>query len=139
MKNDVAGYSRRSLVEKLGIEPGANLIILNAPERYDETLGTLPADVLVASSLGGSLDFIQFFTRERETLEKTFPALKQALAHDGQLWISWPKGSSRVPTDLNENVVREIGLQNGLVDVKVIAVDEVWSGLKFVYRVRDRK
>jgi hypothetical protein len=138
-RHDMAGYSKRSLVEKLGIKPGANLIILNAPEGYDKTLGALPAGVSVAPTLGGSLAFIQFFTREREALESAFPALKQALAQGGQLWISWPKGSSKVPTDLNENIVREIGLQNGLVDVKVIAVDEVWSGLKFVYRLKDRQ
>jgi hypothetical protein len=135
----MAGYSKRSLVEKLGIRPGANLIILNAPEGYDHTLGVLPADVSVAPTLDGSLHFIQLFTRERELLETSFPALKQALAHDGQLWISWPKGSSKVATDLSENIIREIGLQNGLVDVKVMAVDEVWSGLKFVYRLKDRQ
>jgi hypothetical protein len=135
----MAGYSKRSLIEKLGIKPGATLIILNAPESYEKRLGELPADVQVASSLDTPLAFVQFFTRGREALENQFPALKQALAQDGQLWISWPKGSSKVETDLNENMVREIGLQNGLVDVKVIAVDEVWSGLKFVYRVKDRK
>jgi hypothetical protein len=123
----------------LGIKSGAHLVILNAPEDYDETLGPLPAGVSVAPFLGGSLDIIQFFTREREALESAFPALKQALTQNGQLWISWPKRSSKVPTDLNENIVREIGLQNGLVDVKVIAVDEVWSGLKFVYRLKDRQ
>lgn len=134
----MAGYSKRSLVEKLGIKPGANIMILNAPEGYDATLGELPAHVFVASSLGSTLDFIQFFTRKREELEKMFPTLKQALAQDGQLWISWPKKSAKVSTDLDENMIRAIGLQNGLVDVKVIAVDEVWSGLKFVYRVKDR-
>ena len=134
----MAGYSKKSLVEKLGIKSGANIILLNAPDGYDRVLGELPLDVFVAASLGSSLDFIQFFTREREDLDATFPALKQALAYDGALWISWPKGSSKVATDLNENVVREIGLREGLVDVKVIAVDEVWSGLKFVYRVKDR-
>ncbi len=134
----MAGYSKRSLVEKLGIKPGSNIIFLNAPDGYDAVLGALPADVFVAGSLGSKLDFIQFFIKERDKLEKTFPGLKAALASDGALWISWPKGSSKVPTDLNENIVREIGLQNGLVDVKVIAVDEIWSGLKFVYRVKDR-
>lgn len=134
----MAGYSKRSLVEKLGIKAGSNIIILNAPDGYDKTLGELPADVFVAPSLASTVGFIQFFSKEREELDKTFPALKQAIAHDGMLWISWPKGASKIATDLNENVIREIGLQNGLVDVKVIAVDEVWSGLKFVYRVKDR-
>jgi hypothetical protein len=135
----MAGYSKRSLVEKLGIKGGASVIFLNTPDGYDKLLGKLPSDVFSASSLDSTLDFIQFFTRAREELEKNFPALKQALAPNGQLWISWPKGASKIPTDLNENVVRDIGLQNGLVDVKVIAVDEVWSGLKFVYRVKDRQ
>ena len=134
----MAGYSRRSLVEKLGIKPGANILILNAPEDYNRSLGELPTGVFVASSLGSTLDFIQFFAKDREALEQNFPALKQALTPNGQLWISWPKKSAKIPTDLDENVVREIGLQNGLVDVKVIAVDEVWSGLKFVYRIKDR-
>ncbi len=135
----MAGYSKRSLVEKLGIKPGVNIIILNAPDGYEKALGELPANVSVASSLGSTLDLIQFFTKDREELDTNFPALKQALAHNGQLWISWPKKSAKIPTDLDENIIRDIGLQNGLVDVKVIAVDEVWSGLKFVYRVKDRK
>jgi hypothetical protein len=134
----MAGYSKRSLVQKLGIKPGTNIILFHAPDGYEQMLGELPPDVVVASSLGSAQDFIQFFTKEREELDAAFPALKQALAHDGALWISWPKGSSKLATDLNENIVREIGLREGLVDVKVIAVDDVWSGLKFVYRVKDR-
>ena len=85
------------------------------------------------------MDLVQFFTTERTELEAQFPSLKQAIAYDGSLWISWPKKASKVKTDLNENVIREIGLDNGLVDVKVCAVDEIWSGLKFVFRVEDRK
>jgi hypothetical protein len=76
--------------------------------------------------------------KEKSALEGSFPKLKQALAPDGALWISWPKGASKVPTDVNENVARGIGLRHGLVDVKVCAVDDVWSGLKFVYRLKDR-
>jgi hypothetical protein len=87
----------------------------------------------------GPLDFVQFFTKERAELEAEFPALKQAIASNGSLWISWPKKASKVATDLNENIVREVGLAHGLVDVKVCAVDEIWSGLKFVFRVKDRK
>ena len=89
--------------------------------------------------LEGPLDFIHFFTRKREDLEEGFPRLKRELSQKGMLWVSWPKGSSRVETDLDENVVREVGLKNGLVDVKICAVDETWSGMKFVYRLRDRK
>lgn len=89
--------------------------------------------------LRGPIDFIHFFTRAAAELESRFPQLKAALAFDGMLWVSWPKKASKVNSDLDENVVREVGLRNGLVDVKVAAVDEVWSGLKFVYRLEDRQ
>ncbi len=135
----MAGYSKRFLVEKLGIKPGHKLIILNPPADYDQTLGTLPSEVLVVDAPGGLLDFIQFFCKQRSELESYFAELKAALAPDGMLWISWPKRASKVETDLTEDVVREIGLEHGLVDVKVAAIDQVWSGLKFVYRLKDRK
>ena len=134
-----AGYSKRTLIEKLGIKQGFKLAILNAPGNYATTLGPLPETVKISKRLGAALDFIQFFCRARRDLEEQFSALKSSLAPNGSLWISWPKGSSKVQTDLNENVVREVGLKNGLVDVKVCAVDETWSGLKFVFRLKDRK
>ncbi len=83
-------------------------------------------------------DIIHFFTTSSKTLEHEFLSLKNNLATDGMLWISWPKGQSNLPTDLNENIIREIGLKHGLVDVKVAAIDDTWSGLKFVYRIKDR-
>ena len=132
-----AGYSKKSLVEKLGIKDGFAVAILGAPENYAATLGKLPSGVQ-ANKLKGPLDFIQFFSSRGSHLDEQFPKLKAALSANGMLWISWPKVSSGVPTDLTENAVREIGLRNGLVDVKVCAVDEVWSGLKFVYRIKDR-
>lgn len=135
----MAGYSKRSLVEKLGIKANSSVLILNPPPDYARTLGPLPAGVRVAGKLAANLGFIHFFTEQRAALERSFPDLKKSLSFDGVLWISWPKGASKVKTDLNENIVREIGLANGLVDVKVCAVDEVWSGLKFVYRLTDRK
>jgi len=134
-----AGYSKKSLVEKLGIKEGFRVIILNSPANYNHTLGKLPENVNVMKALGEQLDFIQFFTKESKELQDEFPNLKRALSQNGILWISWPKGSSKVKTDLNENIVREVGLRYGLVDVKIAAVDEIWSGLKFVYRLRDRK
>lgn len=134
-----AGYSKRTLPEKLGIKPGSRILILNAPANYGDTLGQLPGDVIVRVRFNGLFDFIQFFTKQKAELEKQFPRLKKSLRQDGMVWISWPKKSSKVETALNENVVRDIGLKNGLVDVKVCAVDEIWSGLKFVYRLRDRK
>jgi len=132
------GYSKKSLIEKLGIKDGFAIAILGAPENYAATLGQLPSGVKQANKLKGPLDFIQFFSSRRSRLNEQFPRLKAALSPSGMLWVSWPKASSGVPTDLTENVVREIGLANGLVDVKVCAVDEVWSGLKFVYRIKDR-
>jgi hypothetical protein len=135
----MAGYSKRSLVDKLGIKPGQRIVIVGAPADYAKTLGELPPDVTLAKRIQGEHDFLHFFSKSRHELEQKFPALKTGLVSNGALWISWPKGSSGVATDLNENAVREIGLANGLVDVKVCAVDETWSGLKFVYRVKDRR
>ncbi|WXG40978.1 MAG: DUF3052 domain-containing protein [Candidatus Freyarchaeum deiterrae] len=134
-----AGYSIKSLIEKLGIRESYKIIILNPPKNYGDTLGELPKNVTVTNKLKGPLNFIHFFTKKREELETKFPILKHELSRTGVLWISWPKVSSKIETDLNENIVREIGLKNGLVDVKIIAIDGVWSGLKFVYRLKDRK
>src|SRR5271169_4455917 len=134
-----AGYSKRSLVDKLGIKDGEKVAILSSPANYSATLGPLPKKVVAVKKLQAGIDFIHFFSKQRHELETKFASLKQALAQDGILWISWPKGASGVATDLTENIVREIGLRNGLVDIKVCAVDETWSGLKFVYRLKDRK
>jgi len=133
----VAGYSGKSLVAKLGIKSGSTIAILGAPRGYGRTLGKLP-QVRRKPSAAGRLDFVQFFTKEKLELEGRFAALARALAPAGMLWISWPKKASGVPTDLTEDVIRAIGLAHGLVDVKVAAVDEVWSGLKFVRRLKDR-
>jgi hypothetical protein len=134
-----SGYSGTPLVKKLGINPGDKLAILNPPDGYEKTLGALPGGVQHLKQLGSRMDFLQFFTQSRSELARSFPKLREALAYDGALWISWPKKTSGVESDLSENIIREIGLQNGLVDVKVAAVDEVWSGLKFVYRLEDRR
>jgi hypothetical protein len=134
----LAGYSQTPLPQKLGIKPGFRLILLSAPEGYERTLGALPPGVTIAEVLDGRLDFVQFFATSRVDLARRFPELKGALKDAGMLWISWPKRTSQIATDLSEDVVREIGLAEGLVDVKVCAVDESWSALKFVYRLRDR-
>jgi hypothetical protein len=134
-----AGYSKRSLVDKLGIKTGSRVYFSNAPPDYAQTLGDLPPGCSPLESASSSVGFIQHFSRERCELEKTFPRLARSLSRDGMLWISWPKRASKIATDLDENVVREIGLANGLVDVKVCAIDETWSGLKFVYRLANRK
>ncbi len=133
-----AGYSQRSLVEKLGIKPGMRVAILNAPRGYRATLGKLPAGVTVAVSPREPLPFIQFFAVSRSVLESRLPELVRALEPAGALWVSWPKKASGMPTDLTEDVVRAIALPTGLVDVKVAAVDDVWSGLKLVRRLKNR-
>ena len=101
-------------------------------------LGELPGKIRIIKKISPDLDFIHFFTKEKSILEETFSILKNHLSKNGMLWVSWPKGSSKVQTDINENTVRQTGLREGLVDVKVCAVDEIWSGLKFVYRTKDR-
>ena len=133
-----AGYSGTPLVKKLGIKPGATLGLIGAPDDFDRTLGELPADVAVRRWLQGPLDVIVAFYVERSAFEHRLPALRGALQPSGGLWVAWPKRASGVTTDMSETVVRELGLAAGLVDNKVCAIDEVWSGLRLVYRLRDR-
>ncbi len=134
-----AGYSKTPLVKKLGIKLGFKIHFANPPDNLQSLLGELPEKTTTIVELNGPVDYIHFFTKSKDELRTQFPILKAALAQNGPLWISWPKKASKVTTNLNENIVRDIGLQNGLVDVKVCAVDEIWSGLKFVYRLKDRK
>lgn len=129
-----AGYSGTPLVKKLGVKPGYRVAIVGGPEGFDATLGELPEEVAVARRLGGSKDMVIFFTTERRELERRLGALRKAIAPDGMVWVAWPKKASKVPTDVTEDVVREVVLPTGLVDVKVCAIDEVWSGLKVVIR-----
>ena len=134
----MAGYSSRSLVEKLGIKPRTRIAIIDPPRGFRVTLGKLPEGVTVASRPSGVFPFIHVFTKSRVLLESKLPALLRALKTDGALWVSWPKKSSGVKTDITEDVVRAVALPTGLVDVKVAAVDEVWSGLKLVRRLKNR-
>jgi hypothetical protein len=133
-----SGYSGTPLPRKLGIKPGSRLALVGAPDDLGATLGELPGGVVVRRRAQGPCDVIvAFFTRGAE-LERRMPALKRALDPAGGLWIAWPKRSSGVQTDLGDGPVREAGLAAGLVDNKVCAIDETWSGLRFVYRVVDR-
>jgi hypothetical protein len=135
----MAGYSGTPLPKKLGIKPGSRVAVLSAPDRFlDSTLAPLPDEVEVRSRARGPLDVILFFTKHRAELERRFDALVRALDRAGALWVAWPKGTSGVPTDLTENVVRDIALPKGLVDTKVAAIDETWSGLKLVIRLENR-
>lgn len=134
----MAGYSSRPLWQKLGLRAGQTAVCLNTPPDYRQMLGELPPRITFSETLLPVSDFIHLFTVSIAELEATLPQLKAALAKDGMLWVSWPKKAAKVDTDLDGNRVRELGLAAGLVDVKVAAIDEVWSGLKFVYRREDR-
>ncbi|HWI72448.1 MAG TPA: DUF3052 domain-containing protein [Baekduia sp.] len=129
-----AGYSGTPLVKKLGVKDGMRVAILGAPEGFDATLGELPEGVAVARRLGGSKDMVVFFTISRAELAGRLEALRRAIAPDGMVWVAWPKKASGVTTDMTEDVVREVVLPTGLVDVKVCAIDATWSGLKVVIR-----
>ena len=135
----MAGYSGTPLAKKLGIKEGHRLAFPSAPEGFSRLLGELPAGTTVKSRTAGPLDVIVFFTRRRSELERRLPALRRAMDPAAGLWIAWPKRSSGVETDMTEDVVRELGLANRLVDNKVCAIDEVWSGLRLVIRLEDRR
>ncbi len=132
------GYSGRPLVQKLGLKAGHAFLVVNPPDNYWKVLGAIPDNVRLVARPGEGADVIHLFAATSGKLAAEFPPLKGALPSSGMLWVSWPKRSSGVETDLTEDRVREIGLRNGMVDVKVCAIDETWSGLKFVYRLKDR-
>jgi len=133
-----AGYSGKPLLEKLGIRPGYRISVENAPRHYLRLLGQLPEGAELLAGRASGLDVLHLFAGDWGQLAKAFPRAKQRIKPDGVLWVSWTKQTSALKSDLNENVVREIGLAHGLVDVKVAAIDQDWSALKFVYRTKDR-
>jgi hypothetical protein len=135
-----SGYSGTPLPKKLGIKPDHRLALLNSPPRFKATLGALPAGVEIEtnSAVGEPFDVMLFFTKSKTDLEAAFASLATRLVPNGGLWIAWPKRTSGVSTDLTEDLVRSVGLKAGLVDNKVCAVDEIWSGLRFVIRLKDR-
>jgi hypothetical protein len=130
----VAGYSGTPLPTKLGIREGARVMLLHAPEGFDDTLGRLPDGVQVVRRLSGSADVTVAFVDRRAHLEAAIERLERTIFPGGGLWIAWPKRTSKVPTDMTEDVVREVVLPRGLVDNKVCAIDDVWSGLRVVWR-----
>lgn len=135
----LAGYSGTPLPKKLGIKPGHRLALIDAPGDFAETLGALPEDVEIVEGDAGPLDLAVFFTTRADALPMAFQRLGPRVHPAGTLWIAWPKKASKVATDVTEDVVRAVGLREGMVDVKVCAIDAVWSGLKFVYRLADRR
>lgn len=136
----MAGYSGTPLVKKLGFKEGFRAGLANPPKGFPKELTPLPNNVSISvGTLTKPLDLIILFADSQKTLKTEFSRLARKLTQNGMLWIAWPKKASGVPTDLSDNNVRLIGLDAGLVDVKVCAINDVWSGLKFVYRLEDRK
>jgi hypothetical protein len=135
----MAGYSQTPLAKKLGIKEGFTIKLVNEPSYYLSLFADFPTSINYSENENKhSIDFIHLFCTTFKELENNAPSLKNQLKKDGLLWISWPKGSSGIITDLKRDPIREYLLDLGLVDVKVCAVDEKWSGLKFVYRIKDR-
>lgn len=134
----MAGYSGTPLPQKLGIKPGSRLALVQPPEGFEAMLGPLPGGVVIVPADEEGIDVAVSFVRDSVGVEEAFAALKPRLAWTGGLWIGWPKKQAGQPATLNENTVREIGLAAGLVDNKVCAIDERWSGLRFVWRLEDR-
>lgn len=135
----MAGYSGTPLPKKLGIKPGARLLAVNAPADYAALLDPLPEGATFLASNADELDVVHLFTASRSELSKLIRRFKSKIKPDGAIWVSWPKKASGLPSEVTEDTVREIALPLGLVDIKVCAVDEIWSGLKLVIRKENRK
>ena len=135
----MSGYSGTPLSRKLGIKEGFPILIRNAPKNYESLLAPLRKDVRLKTRNNKELQMVHIFTESRGELERQLPGYMKRIRQDGMIWVSWPKKSSKVPTDITEDVVRAIALPVGLVDVKVCAIDEIWSGLKLVIRKENRK
>jgi len=133
-----AGYSGTPLVRKLGIKAGFKMWVIDPPPNYWDLLGALPDNVSIGQPDEGPFDFIHVFVTDRAWLEEQLGELRACIVPAGMIWVSWPKKSSQAATDLSEPIIRDLALRSGLVDVKVCAVDAIWSGLKLVIRLRDR-
>ncbi|MES2880840.1 MAG: DUF3052 domain-containing protein [Bacteroidota bacterium] len=136
---NTAGYSATPLAKKLGIKDGHVVRLVNTPDNYFSLLTDMPVNIKITKDKKTKKHFIHYFTQESTALSRDIPALKNEIVPDGMIWISWPKKTSKVVTDVTEEVIRKIAIANGLVDVKVCAIDETWSGLKLVIPVKYRK
>lgn len=134
----MAGYSGTPLPQKLGIKPGAKLMLLGAPVGFDETLGAVPEGVELRRHARGTADVVVAFFIDRRHLERRLAGLGRTIFPAGALWLAWPKRASGVATNITEDVVRDVALPRGLVDNKVCAIDATWSGLRFVWRKERR-
>ena len=133
-----SGYSATPLAQKLGMKEGFNVRIINAPLHYFYLFNDIPKTLNIIKEPLPHKHFIHYFTRDAQQLKNELPSLKAEIVPNGMIWISWPKKASKVPTDVTEDVIRSIALANGLVDVKVCAIDDTWSGLKLVIPVKNR-
>lgn len=134
----MAGYSGTPLPKKLGLKEGSRIALINAPKDFTRALGELPDNAEIVARLTKPLDIVLLFVLTERALLRDFDKLAKKLPSNGMIWVAWPKKSSGVATDLTFDRVQRIGLDAGLVDVKICAIDEIWSGLKFVYRLKDR-
>lgn len=134
----MAGYSGTPLAKKLGIKEGTRYALINAPKGFEKELAPMPLRTTLVARVTKDLDLILFFCKAETILRKQLPRLSQSIKPNGMIWIAWPKKSSKVETDLAFGNVQRLGLATGLVDVKICAINEVWSGLKFVIRLKDR-
>lgn len=132
------GYSGTPLAKKLGIKAGFRIKTKNAPNNYFELLSPIPADVLISANIRANVNLWHLFTASEGELSRTLPIAKRQITQDGMIWVSWPKKSSGVPSQITEDTIRSVALPLRLVDVKVCAVDDIWSGLKLVIRKVDR-
>ena len=135
----MAGYSGTPLAKKLGIKEGSKLFLSGAPKNYLELVAPFPEGARLVPKIDGDTDIVHIFSTERAHLTAALRDTLSKLKQDRSIWVSWPKKSSKVPTDITEDTIREVALPMGLVDVKVCAVDEVWSGLKLVVRKENRR
>jgi len=135
----MAGYSGTPLPQKLGIKPGLTVVTINAPANYRRLLGQIPDSVTFSERLKSGSSFVHLFTSRRSEMQKKMSILRDKISDNGAIWVSWPKKSSGISTDVTEDVIREIALPLGFVDIKVCAVDETWSGLKLMIRRENRK
>ena len=133
-----SGYSGTPLFKKLGIKENNRLYVKNAPDNYLALISPLPVGVRILKRRSSEIDIVHLFTKKESELREELPDLMSRIKRDGMIWISWPKKASKVPTDVTEDTIREVALPMDLVDVKVCAVDEVWSGLKLVIRKKKR-
>ncbi len=134
-----AGYSGTPLAKKLGIKEDFLVKLINIPDYYFDLFSDFPKEVRIASKEKSNINFIHYFSTTKAVLTKDISTLKKQIAPDGMIWISWYKKSAKIPTDITEDIIRDLTLKNGLVDIKVCAIDDVWSGLKLVIPVKDRK